>query len=119
MNLKMSCLHLKKIDVDNHDKLKSHLNQAKTWAIHQFIKDENGIDQGLKELFSQIPSTLVVDFFASNSIDELNQGICRIPEPLLQEMISNSVSSSVASAIFVFFRSSEFRVQEELVTKSL
>jgi UDP-N-acetyl-D-mannosaminuronic acid dehydrogenase len=32
-----------------------------------------------------------------NSIDELNQGICRIPEPLLQEMISNSVSSKVLS----------------------
>ena len=58
--------------MDNHDKLKSHLSQAKTWAIHQFIKDENGIDQGSKELFSQIPSPLVVDFFASNSIDELN-----------------------------------------------
>ena len=73
MNLKMSCLHLKKIDVDNHGKLKSHLNQAKTWAIHQFIKDENGINQGsTKELFSQIPSALVVDFFATNSIDELN-----------------------------------------------
>ena len=72
MNLKMSCLHLKKNDVDNHDKLKSHLNQAKTWAIHQFIKDKNGIDQDSKELFPQIPSILVVDFFASNSIDELN-----------------------------------------------
>ena len=58
--------------MDNHDKLKSHLSQAKTWAIHQFIKDKNGIDQDSKELFSQIPSTLVVDFFASNSIDELN-----------------------------------------------
>ena len=58
--------------MDNHDKLKSHLSQAKTWAIHQFIKDENGIDQDSKELFPQIPSTLVVDFFASNSIDELN-----------------------------------------------
>ena len=58
--------------MDNHDKLKSHLNQAKTWAIHQFIKDENGIDQDSKELFSQIPSPLVIDFFASNSIDELN-----------------------------------------------
>ena len=58
--------------MDNHDKLKSHLNQAKTLAIHQFIKDENGIDQDSKELFPQIPSTLVVDFFASNSIDELN-----------------------------------------------
>ena len=58
--------------MDNHGKLKSHLNQAKTWSIHQFIKDENGIDQNSKELFPQIPSTLVVDFFASNSIDELN-----------------------------------------------
>ena len=61
--------------MDNHDKLKSNLNQAKTWAIHQFIKDENGIDQNSKELFPQIPSTLVVDFFASNSIDELNLSI--------------------------------------------
>lgn len=58
--------------MDNHDILKSHLNQTKTWAIHQFIKDENGVDQDSKELFPQIPSTLVVDFFASNSIDELN-----------------------------------------------
>ena len=58
--------------MDNYDKLISHLNQSKTWAIHQFIKDENGINQGSKELFPQIPSTLVVDFFASNSIDELN-----------------------------------------------
>jgi len=58
--------------VDNHDKLKSHLSQEKTWAIHQFIKDENGIDQDSKELFPQMPSTLVIDFFASNSIDELN-----------------------------------------------
>ena len=58
--------------MDNHDKLKSHLSQAKTWDIHQFIKDENGIDQDSKELFPQIPSTLVIDFFASNSIDELN-----------------------------------------------
>ena len=58
--------------MDNHDKLKSHLNKEKSWAIHQFIKDENGVDQDSKELFPQIPSTLVVDFFASNSIDELN-----------------------------------------------
>ena len=58
--------------MDNHEKLKSHLNQVKTWAIHQFIKDENGIDQNSKELFPQIPSTLVVDFFAFNSIDELD-----------------------------------------------
>ena len=58
--------------MDNHDKLKSHLNQATTWTIHQFIKDENGIDQNSKELFPQIPSTLVVDFFAPNAIDELN-----------------------------------------------
>ena len=58
--------------MDNHAKLKSHLSQAKTWDIHQFIKDENGIDQDSKELFSQIPSPLVIDFFASNSIDELN-----------------------------------------------
>ena len=68
----MSCLHLKKIDVDNHDKLKSLLNQSETWAIHQFIKDENGIDQDTNELFPQIPSILVIDFFASNSIDELS-----------------------------------------------
>ena len=58
--------------MDNHDKLKSHLNQAKRWAIYQFIKDENGIDQDLKELFPKIPTPLVIDFFASNSIDELN-----------------------------------------------
>ena len=68
----MSCLHLKKIDVDNCDKLKSFLHQSGTWAIYQFIKDENGIDQGTKELFPQIPSVLVIDFFASNSIDELS-----------------------------------------------
>ena len=58
--------------MDNHDKLKSHLYQEKSWSIHQFIKNENGINQGSKELFPQIPSALVVDFFASNSIDELN-----------------------------------------------
>lgn len=63
---------MKKIAVDNHDKLRSHLSQAKTWAIHQFIKDENGINKDSKELFPQIPSALVIDFFASNSIDELN-----------------------------------------------
>jgi len=61
--------------VDNHNKLKFHLSQAETWSIHQFVKDENGIDQNSKELFPQIPSTLVVDFFASNSIDELNLSI--------------------------------------------
>ena len=69
MNLKMLCHHLKKVDVDNHHKLKSYLAQNKTWAIHQFNKDENGHDKDSKELFPQIPTTLVIDFFASNSID--------------------------------------------------
>jgi hypothetical protein len=72
MNLKMLCHHLKKVDVDNHQKLKSYLAQNKTWAIHQFNKDDNGNDQNSKKLFPQIPTPLVVDFFASNSIDELN-----------------------------------------------
>ena len=58
--------------MDNYDKLKSLLHQSGTWSIHQFVKDENGIDQGTKELFPQIPSVLVIDFFASNSIDELS-----------------------------------------------
>ena len=71
MNLKILCHHLKKIDVDNQYKLKSHLAQNKTWAIHQFNKDENGKDQYSKELFPQIPTALVIDFFTSNSIDEL------------------------------------------------
>ena len=58
--------------MDNHDKLKFHLNQSKSWAIHQFIKNEDGIVKDSKELFPQIPTALVIDFFASNSIDELN-----------------------------------------------
>ena len=58
--------------MDNYDKLKSHLYKTKTWAIYQFINDENKTDQDLKKLFPQIPSTLVIDFFKSNSIDELN-----------------------------------------------
>ena len=72
MNLKMLCHHLKKIDVDNNHKLKDYLNQNETWEIHQVKKDNNGIEQGLKKLFPQIPTVLVIDFFASNSIDELN-----------------------------------------------
>jgi hypothetical protein len=35
----------------------------------QFNKDENGHDKDSKELFPQIPTVLVIDFFASNSID--------------------------------------------------
>ena len=72
INLKMLCHHLKKVDVDNHHKLKSYLAQNKTWAIHQFNKDDNGNNQDSKKLFPQIPTPLVIDFFASNSIDELN-----------------------------------------------
>jgi hypothetical protein len=58
--------------VDNQHKLKSYLVQNKTWEIHQFNKDDNGNDQNSKKLFPQIPTPLVVDFFASNSINELN-----------------------------------------------
>ena len=58
--------------MDNKSKLIKLLNQEKTWAIHQFNKDDNGNDQNSKKLFPQIPTPLVVDFFASNSIDELN-----------------------------------------------
>ena len=32
-----------------------------------------------------------------NSIDELNNGICNIPEPLLKEMISDSVKLGLLS----------------------
>ena len=71
MNLKVLCLHLKKIDVDNKHKLKEYLSHNKTWEIHQVIKDNNEIKQDLKKLFPQIPTILVVDFFASNSIDDL------------------------------------------------
>ena len=73
MNLKRSCPHLKKVDVDNRNQLEVILLHYKTWAIHQFNKDENGQDQNSKELFPQIPTTLVIDFFASNSIDEFKQ----------------------------------------------
>lgn len=72
MNLKVLCHHLKKIDVDNNYKLKRYLNQSKTWEIHQLNNDDNGNEHSFKKLFPQIPTTLVVDFFASNSIDELN-----------------------------------------------
>ena len=72
MNLKMLCHHLKKVDVDNQHKLKNYLAQNKTWEIHQFNKDDSGNDQNSKKLFPQIPAPLVIDFFAPNSIDELN-----------------------------------------------
>jgi len=71
MNLKVLCHHLKKIDVDNKHKLKEYLTQNKTWEIHQVKKDSNEIKQDLKKLFPQIPTILVIDFFASNSIDDL------------------------------------------------
>ena len=57
--------------MDNHSELFTLLNREKTWAIHQFKKDENGNDLESRELFPQIPTPLVVDFFASNSLDEL------------------------------------------------
>ena len=56
--------------MDNREELDVILRQKKTWAIHQFNKDENGHDKDSKELFPQIPTALVIDFFASNSIDD-------------------------------------------------
>ncbi|MBC8311846.1 MAG: hypothetical protein H8E72_06035 [Candidatus Marinimicrobia bacterium] len=57
--------------MDNNSELITLLNGEKTWAIHQFNKDENGNDLDSRELFPQIPTPLVIDFFASNSVDEL------------------------------------------------
>jgi hypothetical protein len=56
--------------VDNREELDVILRQKNSWAIHQFNKDENGHDKDSKELFPQIPTVLVIDFFASNSIDD-------------------------------------------------
>ena len=58
--------------MDNRNEFDAILHQKNSWAIHQFLKDENGEDQDSKELFPQIPTALVIDFFASNSIDEFN-----------------------------------------------
>ena len=55
--------------MDNREELDVILRQKNSWAIHQFNKDENGHDKDSKELFPQIPTTLVIDFFSSNSID--------------------------------------------------
>jgi len=58
--------------VDNQKRLDKILHQEKSWAIHQFEKDENGNNLESKELFPQIPTPLVIDFFSTNTIDELN-----------------------------------------------
>jgi len=58
--------------VDNRKELDAILRQEKSWAIHQFGKDEGGNNLESKELFPQIPTPLVIDFFSSNSIDEFN-----------------------------------------------
>ena len=57
--------------MDNHQNLNNYLKQESTWAIHQFNKDENGNNKYLKELFPQIPTSLVIDFFISNDIKKL------------------------------------------------